>query len=58
MYINAGARDLLLRGERDRFLKEAWPAVRATIRRLGFTAEELLQAGGSGETQTDASQEK
>ncbi len=32
MYINAGARDLLLRGERQRFLTEQWPAIHATIR--------------------------
>lgn len=42
MFINAGARDLLLKGERQRFLEEQWPGIHATIRRLGLTAEELL----------------
>jgi DNA-binding transcriptional regulator YhcF (GntR family) len=42
MYINAGARSLLLQGERERFLGEEWPRVCATIQRLGLTAEELL----------------
>ena len=42
MFINAGARDLLLKGERQRFLGEEWPRVRATIERLGLTASELL----------------
>jgi GntR family transcriptional regulator len=36
MFINQGARDLLLQGERQKFL--------ATIQRLGLSAEELLAA--------------
>ena len=44
MFINAGARALLLRGERQRFLAEQWPAIHATIRRLGLTPQELLAA--------------
>jgi GntR family transcriptional regulator len=44
MFINSGARDLLLRGERDRFLREQWPAIHATIKRLGLTLKELLEA--------------
>ena len=42
MFINAGARSLLLQGERQKFLSEEWPRVYATIQRLGMTAEELL----------------
>jgi GntR family transcriptional regulator len=45
MFINTGARNLLLQGEREKFLAEQWPRVYATIRRLGLTAEELLAAG-------------
>ena len=44
MFINAGARNLLLRGEREKFLAEQWPRIQATIQRLGLTAEELLAA--------------
>jgi GntR family transcriptional regulator len=44
MFINIGARDLLLRGEREKFLTEQWPTIQATIRRLGLTAEDLLDA--------------
>ena len=44
MFINAGARELLLQAEREKFLAEHWPRVHATIRRLGLTAEELLKA--------------
>jgi len=42
MFINTGARGLLMQGERQRFLEEEWPTVYATIRRLGLTAEDLL----------------
>jgi len=48
MFINSGARDLLLRGERRRFLAEEWPRVSATIQRLGLTPQELLDAAASG----------
>ena len=45
MFINVGARELLLKAERQRFLEDEWPRVHATIRRLGLTAEELLRKG-------------
>ena len=48
MFINAGARDLLLRGERQKFLAEEWPRLYATILRLGLKPEELLEAGANG----------
>lgn len=44
MFINAGARSQLLKGERQKFLGEEWPRVYATIQRLGLTMEELLDA--------------
>jgi GntR family transcriptional regulator len=43
MFVRTGARDLLLRGERKKFLKEHWPRVHATIRRLGLDPKELLE---------------
>ena len=42
MFIRPGARKLLLKGERERFLAEQWPRIFATIQRLGLTPEELL----------------
>ena len=42
MFVNTGARSLLLKAERQKFLGEEWPRVRATIERLGLTATELL----------------
>jgi GntR family transcriptional regulator len=44
MYINTGARQLLLARERETFLKEQWPQVVATIHRLGLKYEDLLNA--------------
>ena len=48
MFINAGARSLLLQGEHQKFLTEEWPRVQVTIQRLGLTAQELLAAAASG----------
>ncbi len=54
MFINAGARSLLLQGERQKFLGEEWPRVHATIQRLGLKAEELLDGANSGSSSDDA----
>lgn len=43
MFVTKGARALLLRAERERFLKEEWPRIRETVERLGLTAEDLLE---------------
>src|SRR5436305_8624143 len=44
MFVKAGARDLLLKAERQKFLTDRWPAIAATIQRLGITPKELLKA--------------
>ena len=41
MFINTGARDLLLQGEREKFLGEEWPRIHATIQRLGLKRKDL-----------------
>ncbi len=46
MFINRGARNLLMRGEREKFLAEEWPRIKETIQRLGLKVEELLNGGG------------
>lgn len=46
MFVRSGARNLLLEGERQKFLSEQWPRVYATIQRLGLRPEELLKSGG------------
>ena len=41
MFVKPGARQILLKGERQKFLTEQWPAIAATIERLGLTQKEL-----------------
>src|SRR5258708_1378366 len=53
MFINPGARTLLLQGERQKFLGEEWPRVQATIQRLGLKAEELLNGANSRPSSDD-----
>ena len=42
MYVTEGAPEKLLASERERFLREEWPAVVARIQRLGLKMDELL----------------
>ncbi|HTT21587.1 MAG TPA: GntR family transcriptional regulator [Candidatus Sulfotelmatobacter sp.] len=51
MFINSGARNLLMQGERQKFLADEWPRIHATIQRLGLDAEELLQAANGNSSQ-------
>ena len=44
MFINAGARQQLLKDERRKFIEEEWPRIHETILRLGLKPEELLDA--------------
>jgi GntR family transcriptional regulator len=53
MFIHAGARKLLLKAERQKFLGEHWPRIRQTIQRLGLDARELLDRA-PGEQSPDA----
>src|SRR3954453_20289364 len=41
IFVKAGARNLLLKGERQKFLDEEWPRVAAKIERLGLPRREL-----------------
>jgi GntR family transcriptional regulator len=58
MFINAGARNLLLRDERQKFLAEQWPTIHATIQRLGLTPQELLDAVATGADSSAAGKER
>ena len=44
MYVTEGASEKLLTTERERFIREEWPAMVERIRRLGLNVEELLRA--------------
>jgi GntR family transcriptional regulator len=48
MFINAGARNLLMKGERQKFLAEEWPRIQETIQRLGLNTQELLDSSTNG----------
>src|SRR6267142_3177754 len=54
MFINTGARSLLLKGERQKFLGEEWPRIHAIIQRLGLKAEELLNGANNPSSSDDA----
>src|SRR3954447_26405211 len=43
MFVNAGAPEVLMRSERQKFLEEEWPRIKERIQRLGLTAKELLK---------------
>ena len=58
MFINAGARNLLLKGERLKFLAEQWPTIAATIQRLGLTPEELLKAAATRRSSSKTAKEQ
>lgn len=58
MFVRPGARDLLLEGERKKFLTEQWPRIVATIQRLGLTPQELLgTASPSGSSKSERGEE-
>jgi GntR family transcriptional regulator len=54
MFVKVGAPNLLLQGERQKFLAEQWPRIHATIQRLGLKPEELLDAAAKRPSSPDA----
>ncbi len=51
MFVLPGARERLMKDERQRFLEQEWPLVLATIERLGLDAHVLLgESGEAGQT--------
>jgi GntR family transcriptional regulator len=57
MFVKPGARNLLLEGERQKFLEEQWPRIYATIQRLGLTPKELLKAGSTRKSSSNDPEE-
>jgi GntR family transcriptional regulator len=58
MFIRDGARNLLLQGERQKFLAEEWPRIHATIQRLGLTPQELLDAAANRQSKPKEKEEE
>src|SRR6201991_1624642 len=52
MYVSEGARDALMRSERDRFLSEEWPLLYARLKRMNLDLPTLM---ASAERNGDAS---
>src|SRR2546430_8014845 len=52
MFVKDGARNVLLKGERQKFLNEHWPRIHATIHRLGLDPKELLDAAARHSSKT------
>jgi len=44
MYVTEGASEKLLASERERFMREEWPAMVERIRRLGIDVNQLLRS--------------
>ena len=51
MYVTEGAREALLKNERERFLREEWPPLRERLQRLGLDLKQLLDAKAKETTQ-------
>jgi DNA-binding transcriptional regulator YhcF (GntR family) len=43
MFVNKGARTMLLKAEREKFIEKEWPQVLATIERLDLNVDDLLK---------------
>jgi len=43
MFVIEGAREALLKSERERFLREEWPVLFARLQRLGLDLKTLLR---------------
>ncbi len=49
MYVTEGASEKLLASERERFIREEWPAMVERIRRLGLDLDQLLHTAQRGD---------
>jgi GntR family transcriptional regulator len=50
MYVTEGASEKLLASERERFMREEWPAMLERLRRLGIDPLQLLKECAAGGT--------
>ena len=46
MFVNAGARELLLKNERQKFLDDEWPRLQEKMQLLGLSPKDLLKQRG------------
>ena len=58
MFVKGGARSMLLKGERRKFLAEEWPRIYENIQRLGLTADDLLNGGAGHRSKSKTKEEE
>src|SRR4029077_5459586 len=58
MFVKPGARDLLLKGERQKFLTDEWPRVAEKIQRLGLTQKDLDAAAAKRSSKAGKGKER
>jgi GntR family transcriptional regulator len=58
MFVKPGARELLMKGERAKFLSEEWPRVAEKIQRLGLKTKELLDSAAENGASSGTKKEK
>jgi GntR family transcriptional regulator len=58
MFVKPGARNILLKGERQKFLTDEWPRVATTIQRLGLTQKELDAAASRSASRDTGKKER
>ena len=58
MFVKTGARNLLLKGERQKFLAEEWPRIQETMVRLGLTPDELLNGNSARKSKPKSKEEE
>jgi GntR family transcriptional regulator len=54
MFVNDGARQQLIKDERERFVQQEWPKVLETIERLGLDAASLLADSAAASARENA----
>ncbi|MGH8159538.1 MAG: GntR family transcriptional regulator [Rhodanobacter sp.] len=58
MFVIEGAREALLKSERERFLREEWPVLFARLQRLGLDLKTLLREAESGKREGSTDKEE
>jgi GntR family transcriptional regulator len=58
MFVKPGARQVLLKAERKKFLAEQWPRIQETMHRLGLMPEELLDGSARRQQKSKAREDE
>ncbi|OOG63361.1 GntR family transcriptional regulator [Rhodanobacter sp. B04] len=58
MFVIEGAREALLKSERERFLREEWPTLFARLQRLGLDLKTLLREAGTDQREGGTDKEE